>query len=334
MTSSFRVDAAINMQLFLSVRQDDTSQAVIRRSTDAAVRAEKCGFHGVWVSEHHSTRWNVCPDPLTLLAFVAARTETIRLGTAVVNLPLHHPRAIAERARLIDVLSNGRLDLGIGRGFATTDYRMFGGDESAARDTFHAKHEALAAHLVSECEGMPLPVQRPTPPIWLAVSGDPRALSFAAANGYGLLLASSGEKLLTNIRTYRREWSDRGTVGAPRIGLSRGVHVAATRDQAAAQLEEPLRWYLRRMAELQPAVAPPSVDEVIETFFILGSPADCLTQIRSLRAATGFEQLNCIFGLAFTDHARARDSVDAFASDVMPHLHLAAEATRVKETLS
>jgi alkanesulfonate monooxygenase SsuD/methylene tetrahydromethanopterin reductase-like flavin-dependent oxidoreductase (luciferase family) len=87
---------SLGIQLFASRRQGATARDVLRDLVDRVVLAEQCGYDVVWLAEHHGTDWNLCTDPLTVLAHLAAATTRIRLGAAVVNLSLHHPVRIAE----------------------------------------------------------------------------------------------------------------------------------------------------------------------------------------------------------------------------------------------
>lgn len=105
--------------MLLSVRDRETPAGVLRQAVSTAVLAERLGFDGLWISEHHGTPLNVCPDPLTMLAAIGESVPRLRVGTAIVNLPLHHPLGVAERVSMVDNLTGGRLELGIGRGFAT-----------------------------------------------------------------------------------------------------------------------------------------------------------------------------------------------------------------------
>ena len=88
-----------------------------------AVAADRLGFDSVWLTEHHFSRHGIVSDSLTVLGHLAARTDSVRLGTAVSVLPLHHPLRFAEGAATVDQLSGGRLDLGIGRGYQPGEFR-------------------------------------------------------------------------------------------------------------------------------------------------------------------------------------------------------------------
>src|SRR5579872_3092841 len=102
-----------------------------------AVAAEELGFVSAFLTEHHFTGLGQASSPLTLLAHLAARTSTLRLGTAVTVLPWHDPILVAEQAATVDVLSGGRLDLGVGRGFRAAEFEGFGQSMELAT----ARHE-------------------------------------------------------------------------------------------------------------------------------------------------------------------------------------------------
>ncbi len=96
-----------------------------RDYVEYAVEAEALGYHGVFLVEHHFTGIGQVSAPLHLLAWVAARTTTLRLGTAVIVLPWHNPILLAEQAATLDLMSAGRLDLGIGKGYRHSEFAGF-----------------------------------------------------------------------------------------------------------------------------------------------------------------------------------------------------------------
>src|SRR5665213_2535612 len=103
-----------------------TPARAIAEELELIEHADALGYHTCWVREHHFTQYGFLPNTLALLAHAAARTERIRLGTAVVTLPLHRPIRVAEDVALLDVLSGGRVDLGIGRGYQSIEFEAFG----------------------------------------------------------------------------------------------------------------------------------------------------------------------------------------------------------------
>src|SRR5438128_2391505 len=143
-------------------------------------RAEAAGFDSVWLGEHHNSAV-LHPTPLVRLAAIASRTQRLRLGTGVLLLPLYHPLAVAEEAAMVDVISRGRLVLGVGTGYAPEEFAAFDVsikergsrmDEavplikrlwSEEKVTHEGRHYRMTNATVS-----PRPVQRPGPPLWFA----------------------------------------------------------------------------------------------------------------------------------------------------------------------
>src|SRR5215469_17371162 len=187
---------------------------------DFNVEAEALGYHSTFLVEHHFTGWNQVSAPLQLLTWLAARTTTLRLGTAVIVLPWHNPVLLAEQAATLDLISGGRFDFGIGKGYRHSEFHGFGiapeeaqarFDECVAlmtrawttRERFsHQGRFWQFADIVVE----PPPMQRPHPPLWVA-AGSEDSIRRAAARGFNLILDqyASAEMLGERIRVYRRE---------------------------------------------------------------------------------------------------------------------------------
>src|SRR3954447_5075337 len=144
--------------------------------------ADAVGFDSVWLTEHHFSRHGLVSDSLTVLAHVAARTSSLRLGTAVSVLPLHHPVRFAETVATVDQLSRGRVDVGIGRGYQPGEFRGFGVDIAEKHDRFEEALEILGPLWATDdpvsfsgkfwssedAAPQPRPYQRPHPPLWVA----------------------------------------------------------------------------------------------------------------------------------------------------------------------
>ena len=109
---------------------------VLDQTTEEVVYAEELGFHSAWVAEHHFSRYGLGSSSLVFSASVAAQTKRIRLGTAILVPPLHHPIKLAEDAATLDVVSGGRLDAGFGRGSAEYEYAGYGIDQAESQGRF------------------------------------------------------------------------------------------------------------------------------------------------------------------------------------------------------
>ena len=199
--------------------------------------AEELGFSYFFLPEHHFVRGRAIPDPLLLLAAVAARTDRIRLATTSYLLPLRHPVQVAEQVAVLDQLSNGRLTLGVGRGASDALFTTFEIPAKQKRSLF----EDCYLRMIKAWQGdsvapkssgkvvtiSPLPLQEPHPPIWVAAFG-PLALSQAGRLGLPYL-ASPREGLARLARNYEihREASKKANVSSPlEIPIMRSVFVS------------------------------------------------------------------------------------------------------------
>jgi len=178
-------------------------QSVHARVTREVLEAEALGFDNVWIAEHHfSNRYGILPDPFSYLAYLAAKTTRIKLGAAVMVVPLHHPMRIVENAAFVDILSDGRFQLGLGSGYRPYEFEGLGVSYEERRkiqaealplilDGFHKKRlTASGAYFNFDVQGdyeiFPQPIQTPHPPFYLA-AGTEESIARAARNGFGLM---------------------------------------------------------------------------------------------------------------------------------------------------
>jgi|DewCreStandDraft_5_1066085.scaffolds.fasta_scaffold02053_11 alkanesulfonate monooxygenase SsuD/methylene tetrahydromethanopterin reductase-like flavin-dependent oxidoreductase (luciferase family) len=165
---------------------------------------EEMGYHAVFVAEHHFSDDGYMPAPLTAAAAIAAVTKRIRVGTWIVILPLHHPVEVAEQAAVVDNLSGGRLELGLGLGYAITDFDGYGISRAERRGRMDEGVEIVVRALkgekfsfagryfnLSNVQVSPPPVQQPMP-IWLAARS-PAAAQRAARHGLNLMMFGGSE---------------------------------------------------------------------------------------------------------------------------------------------
>ena len=259
--------------LFFLMQRDDawSEQAVYDSALAQMLAAEGLGYHSVWIAEHHFNDYGLCPAPPVLAAFIAARTSRLRFGMGVSLMPLHHPVDLAEQLAVVDVVSGGRLDVGIGRGGTLQDYQTFQSDRADAR----ARVEEGIALMIRAWSGEPFdfqgrfhsaerlhvrprPAQRPHPPLFVASNSEDSVLSAARL---GLPTLSSFfvpvPELQRRHRLYRETalaagWSESQVDALQRISWGmRVVHVAPDRDEALRVTEPPFMGYQRKMATLR-----------------------------------------------------------------------------------
>ena len=201
----------------LQQRQQTKTSAQVIDDALAMVRlAEELGFSRVWFAEHHFSNYSLCPSPLVMCAYAAGITKRIRLGTAVVVPALYSPARLIAEIAMVDKLSDGRLDLGVGTGYQRYEFDRFGVAIDDNKDMMLEMLDMIELGLTrphfsykGRFWDMPQtainvrPVQRPHPPIWMT-SKDPACLKRAAERGYTPFISSrfpSAEEL-TPVRNH------------------------------------------------------------------------------------------------------------------------------------
>lgn len=239
---------------FLSHAFGDDPQQVYRDLIEQFEVAEALGFDSGWVAQHHlSNGFGRLPSPLVLLAAVAERTQRIELGTGVIVLPFEDPIRLAEDASVLDALSGGRVQLGLGSGGANLDnFSAFERDPSRRQAEFAERQQTLQRLLEGEPLTGGLTLQPPArglrQRLWHSHASIDGA-TYTAEQGNGLLLGTATHDPLTVQKpladAYLKAWSHPGR--APRIGVVRAVFPAADRASAQAELAVDIERHIPRL---------------------------------------------------------------------------------------
>ena len=341
--------------LFFLMQRDEqwSEQAVYDSALEQMLAAEPLGYHSVWIAEHHFNDYGLCPAPPVLAAYVAARTTALRLGMGVSLLPLHHPVDLAESLAVLDVVSGGRLDVGLGRGGTLQDYQTFQSDRADAR----ARVEEGVALIQQSWSGAPFdfqgrfhsaervhvrprPVQRPHPPLFIACNSED---SVRSAARLGLPTLSSFfvpvDELQRRHRLYREVAREAGrslpeieALEARSWGM-RVVHVAPSREEAMRAVEAPFMGYQQKMAILRShstgGTVPNSFDrsllrlrpfqEYLATgWMLVGTPDEVRDGLQQYREATGYRRVLLLMALPGLPTGLAVRSMRLFAEKVAP----------------
>lgn len=318
--------------------KDGDSQAY-RHFVDYVVEAERLGFELVFLVEHHFTGTGQLSASLTLLAYLAGLTTKMRLGTAVTVMPWHNPVLLAEQAATVDLVSNGRLDFGVGRGYRPNEFHGFCIDPKEAQIRFE---EALDLVLKSwttkerfSFDGKywhfrdvvvePQPFQTPHPPIWVA-AGSEGSIRQAAARGQHVLFDQFGtaEQTATRVAWYRDEQRKKDISAKPgQIAVTRGLLLIESEDQRATEVDRRLAAIAHLSAtSLIPGTksdgptqfGSSAIDAsraAVETSTIIGRPDECIQRLRDLENA-GVDYV------LFSDPWGGVQRLRHFARDVMP----------------
>jgi alkanesulfonate monooxygenase SsuD/methylene tetrahydromethanopterin reductase-like flavin-dependent oxidoreductase (luciferase family) len=343
--------------VFFLMQRDErwSEQSVYESDLAQMLAAESLGYESVWIAEHHFNDYGLCPAPPVLAAFVAARTSRIRLGMGVSLLPLHHPVDLAEQLAVLDVVSGGRLDVGIGRGGTLQDYQTFRAERADARLRIE---EGIALmqqcwsgapfdfngqfHSVERLHMRPRPLQRPHPPLFIAANSEDSVLSAARL---GLPTLSSFFVPVPELQRRRQLYRDTARAAGrtdaeidaveQRCGGMRVVHVAPDRDEALRTTESPFLSYQRRMASLRSDATGGNVpnsfdrsllrlrafeDYLADGWALIGTPEEVGEGLQQFLDATGYRRVLLLMALPGIDTARALRSMRLFAEQVAPAL--------------
>jgi alkanesulfonate monooxygenase SsuD/methylene tetrahydromethanopterin reductase-like flavin-dependent oxidoreductase (luciferase family) len=314
--------------------------------------AEDLGFDAVWLAEHHFTRFGVVPSAVPFATYVAARTRTIRIGLGVSVLTFHHPVFMAEETAMLDVLSHGRLDFGVGRGQVVYEYNNFKVEYDSRTQRFQEIVDIILGlwctpgftyhgqyYSVDDMTITPVPVQQPHPPMYLAVSRTPASVDVAVSRNLPVLTsANTPDDDVLGIRTL---YFERCATAGKRplvedMPFFRMVHVAEDEQQAIAVPRDSLTWVrdlnsLRRTLtggseiymDLEHwrrtrTVAVPAYESELQTTAYFGTPAQLVQRLHWLQEEHNVQYFGASMSFGKMQHAEVMRSMALFAQEVMP----------------
>jgi len=306
---------------------------------DFNVEAEGLGYHSSFSVEHHFSGWNQASATLMLLMALAARTRTLRLGTAVMVLPWHNPLLLAEQAATLDLLSGGRFDFGIGKGYRHSEFKGFQvpPDEAEARfeegldvitraftTRTRFSHQGRFWHF-EDVVVEPPPAQQPHPPFWVA-AGNPHTIARAGERGFNLILDqyASPEALRERIGIYKAAREAKGLNFDPmQVTVARQLYIAKDAADKEAALRRQAEYTQRTIASARTPGAKGGshvlayADKVgaTEENALYGTPDAIAAMLEALQGAGVEYVLLTIAGGAAQLRRFARDIMPAFASE-------------------
>jgi alkanesulfonate monooxygenase SsuD/methylene tetrahydromethanopterin reductase-like flavin-dependent oxidoreductase (luciferase family) len=289
---------------------------------DDAVLAESLGFHSIWTAEHRIWYDGWCPAPLHALALAAGRTSRLRLGTAVLLATQHDPRWLARSAAVLDRISRGRLDLGIGLGHRDVEFDTFGLRRDRRGRRMDEALDVMPAVWRGEYGDEP-PFQRPGPRIWMGGMA-PRALERAGLGGHNVLLPQTlrPDEIRRCLETLRAHEAWNGTVGAMRDVWIEPDPVRAVRMRARLERgfrEEAGWWVLKGRPAFE---VPDALDRQmlrVTQSALIGAPDEVASGLRALLEA-GVEFLCLRINLDIAEHAQLCEQMHRVAAELPPRL--------------
>ena len=314
----------------------DISALKLADYIDTHVEAEALGYYATFLTEHHFTGVGQISAPLQVLTAIAMRTTKLRLGTAVMVLAWHNPAMLAEQAATLDVISNGRLELGIGKGYRASEFSGFAMPMQEAEGRFEEAFAVLKRAFTSQERFShhgtywhfdnvlvePQPVQRPHPPLWIA-AGNPGSIRKVAELGCNLLLDQfqSPAQIKERIALYRSVLAARGRSFDPlMVAVARNVYVAEGVADREAALVRQIAIH-RRMVKLSQRADASNRSHILqydgtpggtEESALYGSAEEIIARLGALQAA-GVSQV-----LINSGGQKPIESLRRFAQQVMP----------------
>lgn len=336
--------------LFQSPEKRSTEQ-VYSSGVEIAKVSEQLGFTRVWLAEHHFSSYCYVSNPLMMAVHIANNTQSIRIGTAVLVVPLHHPLMIAEQIATADQLTGGRLDIGLGRGYERYGFDRFGVpiEENWERweESIGVILRALSGESFSN-EGkfygfpdsfiFPESFQKPYPPIWMVgQTQKPDTIASAVKHGFGVLGGGSAvpvEKLEELGRLVKEEVNKSKTLPSSKLAVQRWVYVADNDSDAIEVADHYGRWgsrVARGLAGgelvvtkgspvLEAAENQQNVNDIIGRN-VIGTPETCIRQLQHLRDTVGVDHMMCNFWFGDLPQEKVLKSMERFVKSVKPNFH-------------
>ncbi len=338
----------MELGLFSLMPQRDVSKPVgeIYKETIDLIRlAEDIGFDTAWLTEHHFGNYCMCPSPLMLASHVAARTTKIKMGMAVLVLPLYHPMRLLEEIGMVDQLSDGRLVIGFGSGYQAFEFERFGLDLA---DNWSITHETMDILEMGMAEGrvaydgkhFQIPetsigtpiLQKPRPAVF-AAGNEPGYLARAARAGYTpfVTVGGNGMDALLGVRGHiEKNFAEAGHKSPLPFAINRSIYVTDDKDDARDAAERVL--YTARLVMAfrgryeqlngtevlpQPFKDEPTLDTILKNL-PFGDPESCAEKLAAEIKATGACHYSMFAQFGGMDHKRARRSLERIGSEVLP----------------
>ena len=314
--------------------------------------AEELGFESVWLAEHHFTRFGIVPSALPLATYVAGVTKKIRIGTGVSVLNFHDPVFMAEETAMLDLLSNGRLDFGIGRGQVVYEYANFKVDYATRTQrfneivdiilglwstpgfTYHGEH-----YKVDDLTIAPNPIQKPHPPLYFAVSRTPGTIEDAVSRGLPMLTSANtpDEDVLGLRELYAAKCAEKGVEPQwDNMPFFRVTYVGEDQKTAEEDTRAAMDWvadlngYRRTLtggseiyADIDKWIKtrpeePPTFESRLKSTAKIGTPDKVVEAIKNLRDNHNVEYYTAHFSYGNMEHEKVMRSMKLFAEEVMP----------------
>lgn len=344
---------------FLQVPPGTSDAEVIQQEFEQMLLSEELGYDTVWLTEHHFTEYGISVSPMALAAAIAARTRQIHIALAAAILPFHDPIRLAEEIAFVDVLSQGRLRVGVGRGNRPTEFAGYRVSQEENRERFGEILEIMIQAWTQErvsyrgkfftIDGIPVrpkPYQKPYPPLML-VCVSPETITFAARRGWPMLnsiLFGPFSQIVQSRDLYVSAMREAGysevqvQAALNSWGVSRHIYVAPTDKEAVSEAQTAELWYQKALARF---LVPENIDaaplSLQPQFRAIAAKLETVTWEGLLKETVlfgsperivdrvremeeaGVGELLCWMNFGGLPHERVKRSICLFAEKVIPH---------------
>lgn len=315
-----------------------------RRMFEQMEEMDKLGYDHIWLTEHHFAEYGgELPHPPTFMSAIARTTKRIRLGVAINVLPLHNPMEVAESYAMVDVISNGRLDFGVGKGSESHEYKKSGVSQEEATGRMYEGVEVLRRAWSDEpvrfsgefykydnVPVLPKPVQRPHPAIWVGCARSEDSFRWAGKNGFNLMtlpyLYRDPHMLPGFVRIYRNSLAEAGhEFTKPDVLGKFHIYVSNSLEQAIEEASP----YLQNYFDVHKAADPERkvsglmtvrdvATQMSQGFVIAGDPQRCVDAINRWREEVGLTAISGTFHFGGMPQELALKNIRLFAERVVP----------------
>ena len=333
-------------------REGGTQQEAFQECFALADEGEARGVDSVWLAEYHFNPGRVLSAPITIASALAARTKTVRIGLAVICLPLGNPIRLAEEVATLDHISQGRLEFGVGRGTFPNVHEGYNVPFSESRDRFDEFLDVIVKSWTTEsfsyegkyitCNELsvhPKPLQTPHPPLHIGITSA-ESFPIMGSLGYPILINPSRvfalSELAPYISEYRKAWQKAGHQGQGKVGLRIPVYVAETAEQAYSEPRDSAMLSVERLGQRVGSYATyggttgdwqaesdrilaADYDEWLRDKVAYGTPEAVEDRLHVLQEELGLEQI--IFDVNYGNlipQERQRKSLRLFMEKVVP----------------
>lgn len=328
---------------------EQTHESLYREFLELCEIADRGGMHAIWTGEHHGMDFTIAPNPFINLADLAPRIKNARLGTGTVVAPFWHPIKMAGEAAMTDIITGGRLDIGIARGAYNFEYQRLSpgldawGAGQRLREMIPAIKGLWNGDYAHEGEfwsfpsttSAPKPIQQPHPPIWVAAR-DPNSHEFAVANGCNVQVTPlwlGDAEVETLMGRFNDACAKHPDIARPKIMVLRHTYVGTTEadiEQAAREIsvyynyfgawfknEKPIsQGLIQRLTEEELAANAMYAPEAMLRNNVVGTSDEVIARLRGYEAL-GYDEYSFWIdtGMSFE---RKKASLERFIADVMP----------------